>query len=46
MIIRVDVLDEPHRSMYRDYEFRDTGIYTAIAADYYPEEFWWRHPKK
>ena len=46
MRIRVDVLDEPHRSMYRDYEFRDTGIYAAIAADYYPEEFWWRHPKK
>ncbi|GEM_PF-1828985 len=46
MKIRVDVLDEQHRSMYRDYAFRDTGIYAVIAADYYPEEFWWRHPKK
>ena len=46
MRIQVDVLDEQHRSMYRDYGFRDAGIYAAIAADYYPEEFWWRHPKK
>jgi hypothetical protein len=46
MKIRVDVLDELHRSVYPDYKFRDTGIYATIAADYYPEGFWWRHPKK
>jgi hypothetical protein len=45
MKIRVDALDNQHQSIYSAYEFRNAGVYAAIAADYYPEEFWWRHPK-
>jgi len=45
MKIRVDALDNQPQSIYSAYEFRNAGVYAAIAADYYPEEFWWRHPK-
>ncbi|QSZ66270.1 hypothetical protein RJ40_01525 [Methanofollis aquaemaris] len=45
--IQVDALEELHRDIYYfEYEFRDAGIYAATAADYYPEQFWWRHPRK
>ncbi len=37
MMIRADAFNGPHRSVYSAYKFRDTGIYAAIAADYYPE---------
>ncbi|QSZ66269.1 hypothetical protein RJ40_01520 [Methanofollis aquaemaris] len=50
MKIQVDAFDELHRDVYSDADDRhrdfSVGIYADTAADYYPEQFWWRHLEK